>query len=169
MYTIDLSCAVDAEKVIFAVLQESPEHFRQSKVSVTVCVRAGIEYWSREYILQSDCHFCQDPGQFTWFVCRDFTRPSPSLAVGGVWLRDYIYLSMYHLPRVCRTLLPEIRVCPEMLHVFRYIDVLTCVWLTTGLSQERHERDWSYSCLPWRISTKTGIGECADTWYKQIS
>ena len=34
---------------------------------------------------------------------------------------------MYHLPHVCRTLVPEIRVCPEMLRVFRYIDVLTCV------------------------------------------
>ena len=34
---------------------------------------------------------------------------------------------MYHLPRVCRTLVPEIRVRPEMLCVFQYIDVLTCV------------------------------------------
>ena len=34
---------------------------------------------------------------------------------------------MYRLPRVCRTLAPEIRVHPEMLHVFLYIDVLTCV------------------------------------------
>ena len=30
------------------------------------------------------------------------------------------YLSMYHLPHVCRTLVPEIRVCPEILRVFRY-------------------------------------------------
>ena len=36
-------------------------------------------------------------------------------------------VSMYHLSRICRTLVPEIRVRPEMLHVFRYIDVLTCV------------------------------------------
>ena len=34
-----------------------------------------------------------------------------------------MYLCLYHLPRVCRTLVPEIRVRPEMLHVFRYIDV----------------------------------------------
>ena len=38
-----------------------------------------------------------------------------------------MYLCMYHLPHVCRTLVPRIRVCPEMLRVFRYIDVLTCV------------------------------------------
>ena len=43
---------------------------------------------------------------------------------------------MYHLPRVCRTLVSEIRVRPEMLRVFRYIDVLTCVCI----SQERRER-----------------------------
>ena len=30
-----------------------------------------------------------------------------------------IYVPMYHLPHVCRTLVPEIRVHPKMLHVFR--------------------------------------------------
>ena len=34
-----------------------------------------------------------------------------------------MHLSMYHLLHVCHTLVPEIRVYPEMLHVFRYIDV----------------------------------------------
>ena len=46
---------------------------------------------------------------------------------------------MYHLPRVCRTLVPEICVHPEMLR----IDVLTCVIYncTRQLNgQERHER-----------------------------
>ena len=41
-----------------------------------------------------------------------------------------MYVCMYVsnvLLRVCRTLVPEIRVHPEMLRVFRYIDVLTCV------------------------------------------
>ena len=53
-----------------------------------------------------------------------------------------MYLSMYHLPRICRTLVPEIRVRPKMLRVFRYIDMLTCViYNCTRLnSQERHER-----------------------------
>ena len=36
-------------------------------------------------------------------------------------------VSMYHLPCVCHTLAPEIRVRLEILHVFWYIDVLTCV------------------------------------------
>ena len=42
-----------------------------------------------------------------------------------------IYLSIYHLLCVCRTLVPEICVRPEMLRVFLYlyIDVLTCVHL----------------------------------------
>ena len=34
---------------------------------------------------------------------------------------------MYHLPHVCRTLVLEICVRPEMLRVFRYIDVVTYV------------------------------------------
>ena len=34
---------------------------------------------------------------------------------------------MYPLPCICRTLVPKIRVCPEILRVFQYIDVLTCV------------------------------------------
>ena len=52
-----------------------------------------------------------------------------------------MYLSIYHLPRVCRTLVPKICVCPEMLHVFQYIDVLMCViYNCTQLNgQERHE------------------------------
>ena len=46
---------------------------------------------------------------------------------------------MYHLPRVCRTLVPEIRVHPEILCVFH---MPTCViYNCTRLnSQERHER-----------------------------
>ena len=34
---------------------------------------------------------------------------------------------MYHLPRISRTLIPEIRVRPEILCVFCCIDVLTCM------------------------------------------
>ena len=34
---------------------------------------------------------------------------------------------MYHLPCICRTPVPKISVYPEMLRVFRYIDMLTCV------------------------------------------
>ena len=34
-----------------------------------------------------------------------------------------IYVGMYHLPRICCTLVPEIRVHPEMLSALQYIDV----------------------------------------------
>ena len=34
---------------------------------------------------------------------------------------------MYHISRVCHTLVPKIRVRPEMLCVFWYIEVLVCV------------------------------------------
>ena len=77
-----------------------------------------------------------------------------------------IYVSMYHLLRVCRTLVPEIRVCPEMLRVFRYINVITCViynctdprttWTTGATRVCREDYRWRQ------------VGECADTWYKQI-
>ena len=55
-------------------------------------------------------------------------------------------LSMYHLPHVCRTLVPEIRVCPEMLRVFQYIGLLTCVIYTTALLNGKD--DWNCSHLP---------------------
>ena len=32
-----------------------------------------------------------------------------------------------YLPSVFHTLVPKIRVCPEILHVFQYIDVVTCM------------------------------------------
>ena len=54
-----------------------------------------------------------------WGLARDTTRFQSSL-------RSLKYL-WYHLPRICRTLVPEIYLRPEMLHVFRYIDVLMCL------------------------------------------
>ena len=46
-----------------------------------------------------------------------------------IMLSIYLCTCMYHLPRVCHTLIPAIRVCPKMLcvHVFRCIDLLTCI------------------------------------------
>ena len=38
-----------------------------------------------------------------------------------------IYLCMYQLSHICHTLVPEIRVCSEMIHVFWYIDMITGV------------------------------------------
>ena len=45
----------------------------------------------------------------------------------------YVHVFLYHLPRVCCTLVPEICVCPEILRVFRYIDVLACVDLQLSI------------------------------------
>ena len=41
--------------------------------------------------------------------------------------KNGVYVSMYHLLPIWRILAPKIRVCHEMLRVFRYINVLTCV------------------------------------------
>ena len=83
-----------------------------------------------------------------------------------------MYVSLI-LPHICRTLVPEIRVHPEILCVFRYIDMLTCVIYSTeqqgrlhgatcvclasspGLHVQTHGinrafsllRQWSCSCL----------------------
>ena len=64
----------------------------------------------------------------------DFTRSSP-LACSGWGLARETTLIVTTAPArgimVCYpafvALAPEIRVRPEMLHVFRYIDMLTCV------------------------------------------
>ena len=51
-------------------------------------------------------------------------------------------ICLYHLLRVCHTLVPKIRVRPKMLRVFQYIDVLTCViYNCTQLNSKDH------SCL----------------------
>ena len=48
-----------------------------------------------------------------------------------------MYLCLYHLPRVCRTLIPEIHVRPKMLHVFRYIDVELLVSAVKIIDEDR--------------------------------
>ena len=50
-----------------------------------------------------------------------------------------IYLCLYHLPCICRTMVPEIHVHPKMLLVFRYIDVLVCVIYNCMHSTEQQE------------------------------
>ena len=78
-----------------------------------------------------------------------------------------IYLCMYHLSRVCCTLVPKIYVCPEML-------------LCIPVYWHAHVCDLQLYALDW-TSRMTGatrvcredyrwrqVGECADTWYNQI-
>ena len=61
---------------------------------------------------------------------------SPCARNNGMYLS--IYLSMYHLPHVCHILVPEIHVRPEMLRVFRYIDVFTCMIYNCTQQLELH-------------------------------
>ena len=56
---------------------------------------------------------------------------------------------MYYLPCICRTLVPKIRVRPEILRIFRYIDMLTCVIYnfmhsTVNKQQERLELQFTH-------------------------
>ena len=57
-------------------------------------------------------------------------------------------LSMYHLPHICRTLVPEIRVRPEILHVFQYIDMLTCVICNCIHLTEQQSQDYMGGAHP---------------------
>ena len=72
-----------------------------------------------------------------------------------------IMTSMYHLPCVCCTLIPEIHVRPEMLCVFWYIDVLMFMIVKTVTTENSKDRSYTlyYQQRP--------VGECTDTWYKQ--
>ena len=51
-----------------------------------------------------------------------------------------IMVCLYHLPRVCRILVPEVYVRPEMLRVFQYIEVLTCMIYNCMHSTEQQRR-----------------------------
>ena len=64
---------------------------------------------------------------------------------------------MYHLPRICCTLVPKIRVCPEILHVFRYIDVLMCVIYNCmhSTEQQLNSKD---DCLELLVSAMNNTG-----------
>ena len=72
----------------------------------------------------------------------------PTLIMTTVPMRGIIVSDYVSFTHVCCTLVPEIRACPEVLCVFRYIDVLTCVVYNYMHSTEQHEGDMSYSYLP---------------------
>ena len=57
-----------------------------------------------------------------------------------------IIVSIYQLPCVCCTLVPEIRIRSETLRVFQYIDMLTCVIYNCQLSID-DDRNYSLSAM----------------------
>ena len=68
---------------------------------------------------------------------------------------------MYHLPRVCCTLVPEIRVRSGMLHVLWYIDLLTCVIYNCMHSTEQQlQLELLLSAVIFYQQRQ--VGECAD-------
>ena len=82
------------------------------------------------------------------------------------------YVCMYvSLTRICCTPIPEIRVCPEMLHLLLYINVVY-VWFTTACIHRLNSKDeWSLDLLIAvcrEDDQLRQVGECADTWYKLI-
>ena len=81
-----------------------------------------------------------------------------------------MYLCLYHLPRVCHTLVPEIVPCrswnapciPVYWHAHvhdlqLHIHALDWTTRTTGATRVCHEDYWQRQ-----------VGECADIWYKRI-
>ena len=95
-----------------------------------------------------------------WFCCTKTSFSSlgwawacPTLIMTMALVHEIIiYLSIYHLPRICRSLVPEIRVRPKMHLVF---SEYWCAYMH-DLQWLNSKDDWSYSHLPWRLSMKTG-------------
>ena len=81
----------------------------------------------------------------------------------GIYISIYlsIYLSIYHLPCICHTLVPKICVHPEMLHVFRYIDVLMC--LIYNCTRLNSKDDCSFTRFSHADYQRRQVGECANT------
>ena len=82
------------------------------------------------------------------------------------WIMVCIYLSMYHLPRVCSTQVPEICVRPEML-------CIPVHWHAHVHDLQLHALDWTArttgaTCVCCEGYQRRQVGECADTWYKRI-
>ena len=104
---------------------------------------------------------------YMYVVAKIPIPDSINMFVGWAWVSPTLIMTtapaggimvcLYHLPNICRTLVPKIRVRPEILCVFRYIVMLTYVIYMYNCTQQE---DWSYSCLSWRLSMKTGRWMC---------
>ena len=58
-----------------------------------------------------------------------------------------IMVCLYHLPRVCRTLVPKIRVCPENAQGIPVYWRAHVHDFTTACTRLNSKEDWSYSCM----------------------
>ena len=76
----------------------------------------------------------------------------------------YIYIS---LTSICRTLVPEIRVHPRMLRILTFL-MLMCV-IYNCMHSSHEQQGWIELLIVCREDNRRRqVGECADTWYKQI-
>ena len=73
---------------------------------------------------------------------------------------------MYHLPCIYCALVPKICVRHKMLHVFWYIDVLTCMITHRLNSKDNWTLELVVVCHEYYRQGQ--VGECADTWCKRI-
>ena len=99
------------------------------------CMQHCLEalQWSHEYLASTKIrtHQCLE--------AHPMCKIKPVSIIGASLNKPHIdrdssprvYVCMYYVSniftRVCRTLVPEIRVRPKILRVFQYIDVLTCM------------------------------------------
>ena len=64
---------------------------------------------------------------FTWEMCA-LAVPLKLVQLGYKYVCMYVCMYVSNIfPCICHTLVPEICVRPEMLHVFQYTEVLTCM------------------------------------------
>ena len=62
-----------------------------------------------------------------------------------IYLHVHVHVCLYHLPHICRTLVPEVCLCPEILCEFQYIEVLMCVIYMYNCTRLNSKAGWSYS------------------------
>ena len=125
-------------------------------VATTKKVGANVAYFYESNHIRADASVVSFGTKVFWG--QAWASPTSIMTTAlahGIMLSIYlsIHPSMYHLPRVCRTLIPEIyvrheiHVHPEMLRVFQYY---WCAHMHLQLhSIVLNNKDiWSYSCPP---------------------
>ena len=141
-------------------------HLYKDHIPVISC----LHFCTNNVCSIQECWSCSLLRQFLFCkeVC-DVASDNPTRVLGRAWaspalnvttaftceLMIPIYLSII-LPRVCRTLVPEICACTSWNApcILVYWHALyNCMHSTAVLNSKD---DWNYSCLPWFLSMKTG-------------
>ena len=126
--------------------------FPASKLSCESCAFSLV--WSERNLLCSAyIHSCRGDTNIATCLLLGWAWASPALIVTTAHVCGII---VCHLPRICRTLVPEIHVCLEMLRIFLCIGILTCVIYNSIR--------WTAKMIKMVCYENYRQGQCADTF-----